>query len=419
MKLHSFELGRVTELCLAELISLFGEKNLVERVRRSAIFDLEPLGLGLSRETIQKLQDKLGGTIKIAEVVKTFKAEKKSEATKILQDSLEEILTNEFKDHAGGKIIFALSTVNIPSDSKVFLKFFLNLSKVFLKSLGKSSRFVNKLWQNPTPAQIYKSRAIEKGIDITILRGEKETYITKTISIQNIDAYSYRDFDKPFRDPKMGMLPPKLAQIMINLAEPNLERPCKTIYDPFCGSGTILMEALLQGKKAIGSDIDQVAVDGTIKNLNWLVENFANISLDLRGSRGLKTQPVNSSRLGFTVVFQKDAKDLPSTPVDAIVSETHLGPSLSKPPSKELANTIFQEITDLHESWLPKAAKLIPEKGKIVICLPSFRISKDKYESFPNLEKILKSSSLKKISSFTYDREDQVVAREIVILQKI
>lgn len=406
MKLYSFELGRVTELCLAELISLFGEKNLVERVRRSAIFDLEPLNLDLSRETTQKLQDKLGGTIKIAEVVKTFEAEKKSEATKAIQDSLEEILTNEFKDHAGGKIIFALSTVNIPADSKIFLKFFLNFSKVFLKSLGKSSRFVNKLWQNPTPAQIYKSRAIEKGIDITILRGEKETYITKTLSIQNIDAYSYRDFDKPFRDPKMGMLPPKLAQIMINLAEPDLKHPCKTIYDPFCGSGTVLMEALLQGKKAIGSDVDQVAVDGTIKNSNWLVEQ--------REAQRSATSPQPL----FTV-FQKDAKDLPSTPVDAIVSETHLGPSLSKPPSKELANTIFQEITDLHKSWLPKAAKLIPEKGKIVICLPSFRISKDRYESFPNLEKILKSSGLKKLSSFIYDREDQVVAREIVVLRKL
>lgn len=417
MKLYSFELGRVTELCLAELISLFGEKNLVERVRRSAIFDLEPLGLDPSRETIQKLQDKLGGTIKIAEVLDSFPL--RSEEPKIkIKKSLENIFQNHFKDHVGSKIIFALSTVNIPADSKVFLKSFLNFSKVFLKSLGKSSRFVNKPWQNPTPAQIYKSRAIEKGIDITILGGEINLYITKTLSIQNIDAYSYRDFDKPFRDAKMGMLPPKLAQIMINLAEPDLNHPCKTIYDPFCGSGTVLMEALLQGKKAIGSDVDQVAVDGTIKNSNWLVENFANTNYDLQDSKELKTQPVNSSRLGFTV-FQKDAKDLPSTPVDAIVSETHLGPSLSKPPSKELANTIFQEITDLHKSWLPKAAKLIPEKGKIVICLPSFRISKDRYESFPNLEKILKSSGLAKISSFTYDREDQVVAREIVILGKL
>jgi len=398
MKLYSFELGRVTELCLAELISLFGEKNLVERVRRSVFFNLEPLGIKPS--DIQKLQDKLGGTIKIAEVLDSFPL--KSEEPKIkIKKSLENILTNEFKDHAGSKIIFALSTVNIPADSKVFLKFFLNFSKVFLKSLGKSSRFVNKPWQNPTPAQIYKSRAIEKGIDITILGGETNLYITKTLSIQNIDAYSYRDFDKPFRDAKMGMLPPKLAQIMINLAEPSLTHPCKTIFDPFCGSGTILMEALLQGKKAIGGDIDQVAVDGTMKNLNWLVENFANTGSD------------------FTV-SQKDAKDigakdLPSTPVDAIVSETHLGPSLSKPPSKELSNTIFQELTDLHGSWLPKAAKLIPEKGKIVICLPSFRISKDKYESFPNLEKILKSSGLKKISSFVYDREDQVVGREIIV----
>ena len=271
MKLYSFELGRVTELCLAELISLFGEKNLVERVRRSVFFNLEPLGIKPS--DIQKLQDKLGGTIKIAEVLDSFPL--RSEEPKIkIKKSLENIFQNHFKDHVGGKIIFAISTVNIPADSKVFLKFFLNLSKVFLKSLGKSSRFVNKLWQNPTPAQIYKSRAIEKGIDITILGGETNLYITKTLSIQNIDAYSYRDFDKPFRDPKMGMLPPKLAQIMINLAEQDITHPCKTILDPFCGSGTILMEALLQGKTAIGSDVDQAAVDGTIKNSNWLVENF-------------------------------------------------------------------------------------------------------------------------------------------------
>lgn len=366
----------------------------MEKVGRSAIFNLE-----IKNSDIPRLQDKLGGTIKISEVIETFPL--RSEEPKVkLRKSLENIFQNEFKDHTGGKIIFALSTVNIPSDPKLFLKSFLNFSKKFLTSLGHSSRFVNKPWSNPTPAQIYKSRTIEKGIDITLLGGKTDLYITKTLSIQNIDAYSERDFEKPFRDARMGMLPPKLAQIMINLAEPDFAHPCKTIYDPFCGSSTILMEALLQDKKVIGSDIDQKAVEGSIKNCEWLVANFNNTKKDFK-------------------IFQKDAKDLPSTPVDSIISETHLGPSLSKPPSKELANTIFQELTTLHESWLPKAAKLIPENGKIVICLPSFRISKDRYESFPNLEKILKSSSLKKLSSFTYDREDQVVAREIVVLKNL
>ena len=393
MKLYCFELGRVTNLCLAELISLFGEKNLVEKIGRTAIFNLEPLDPNLSRETIQKLQAKLGGTIKISEVIDSFPLRSEKPKVKI-KKSLENIFENEFKDHAGSKIIFALSAVNIPSDPKIFLKSFLIFSKKFLKSLNLSSRFVNKPWSNPTPAQIYKSRAIEKGIDITILGGKTDLYITKTISIQNIDAYSKRDYEKPFRDAHMGMLPPKLAQIMINLAEPSLALPCKTIYDPFCGSGTILMEALLQSKKAIGSDIDQKAVDGSIKNLEWLAKNFQDTKPDFK-------------------VFQKDARNIEEKNIDAIVSETFLGPPQSKFPGEKTAEKIFQEISAIHNSWLPKAAKLLPKNGRIILCLPAFRTSKNSYKFFHALP-------LKRLNKdrLVYDREDQTVAREIVILEK-
>jgi hypothetical protein len=36
--------------------------------------------------------------------------------------------------------------------------------------------------------------------------------------VQDIDAYAERDFERPMRDAFVGMLPPKLAQIMLNLA---------------------------------------------------------------------------------------------------------------------------------------------------------------------------------------------------------
>src|SRR4051794_38788997 len=32
------------------------------------------------------------------------------------------------------------------------------------------------------------------------------------------------------------------------------------LYDPFCGSGTLLVEALVEGRNAVGSDVDPVAV---------------------------------------------------------------------------------------------------------------------------------------------------------------
>jgi hypothetical protein len=42
-------------------------------------------------------------------------------------------------------------------------------------------------------------------------------WLARTIFIQDIDAYSARDTGKT-RDMEVGMLPPKLAQMMLSLA---------------------------------------------------------------------------------------------------------------------------------------------------------------------------------------------------------
>jgi hypothetical protein len=41
------------------------------------------------------------------------------------------------------------------------------------------------------------------------------------MALQDFESYSKRDYGRPARDPRTGSLPPKLAQILINLAEPN------------------------------------------------------------------------------------------------------------------------------------------------------------------------------------------------------
>jgi len=399
--LYLFELGRLPSLSLAELNSLLGEENLVEVISNFAIYNLEkPL------PDPQAFQNRLGGTIRIAQVVDSFPLKSTNPKIKI-QKSLEHILTDHFKGRSG-KIPFAITATSIPDNPKVFLKFFLNFSKKFLKSLGFNSRFVNKPWSNPTSAQIYKSRSVEKGIDLTIIGGSDTLYIAKTISIQNIDKYSYRDYYKPFRDPRMGMLPPKLAQIMINLGSQLPGQELNTIYDPFCGSGTILMEAMLQQKNVIGSDIDEKAVEGTLANLCWLAGNFDDTTKEF-------------------AIFKKDAReiepnDLPETP-DAIVTETHLGPPISRVPKKENLDKTFENLTDLHLNWLSKIAKIIPPKAKtkIVLCLPAFRESKNRYIRFPNFQAIAKHANLRIVNKepLIYDRPDQIVAREIVVLERV
>lgn len=46
--------------------------------------------------------------------------------------------------------------------------------------------------------------------------GEK-SYLTVTLACQDVDAYAKRDTEKS-RDMVVGMMPPKLCQMMINIA---------------------------------------------------------------------------------------------------------------------------------------------------------------------------------------------------------
>lgn len=424
MNLYAFELGRLKDISLAELASIFGSDAVKALAFEYAILDLGKFGGKNPDDTalaLKRLQNRLGGTIKIAKVLEIIEDAPTShkEFESDISNALEQILNEhlEGRNEGEGKLHFAISLINIAGDSKVFLKFFLNFCKDFLKEHKVSSRFVNKPWENPTPAQIYKSRTLEKGLDITIINaksddGKNTIYICKTTTIQDIDLYSMRDYEKPFRDTRMGMLPPKLAQIMINLAEQNTsantynpqpDKPIQTIYDPFCGSGTILMEGLLQRKAVYGSDIDEKAVEGTKINLNWIIENSND----------------NTGKDTFEV-SQKDVQDLTNKDypknLDAIVSETYLGPSQSRVPRQEEQSKIFDSLAQMHENWL----STISENTKVVLAIPAFRIARGSYNRFTEFFQIAKDAGLKliNIKPLIYDRDDQIVAREIVVMEK-
>src|SRR6185503_16098722 len=103
--------------------------------------------------------------------------------------------------------------------------------------------------------------------------------LAQTLFVQDIEAYGARDQARPARDARVGMLPPKLAQIILNLsagplrpAAPQLER--LRILDPFCGTGVILQEALLMGYSVLGTDIEPRMADYSKRNLRWLYEKF-------------------------------------------------------------------------------------------------------------------------------------------------
>ena len=72
--------------------------------------------------------------------------------------------------------------------------------------------------------------------------------------------------DRPFFKPVS--LEPRLARLMVSLSHKTDFIP-KKIIDPFCGTGGIAIEAILQGTDILASDLDAVMVEGTQQNLLW------------------------------------------------------------------------------------------------------------------------------------------------------
>jgi len=88
-----------------------------------------------------------------------------------------------------------------------------------------------------------------------------------------------RLFDEPLSRRKYrvvnvrGSLRPTVAAALVRLAGPG-RRPPQRVWDPFCGSGTILCEAALLGHEVWGTDIEPDAVDASRANISAVQREF-------------------------------------------------------------------------------------------------------------------------------------------------
>jgi tRNA (guanine10-N2)-dimethyltransferase len=76
-------------------------------------------------------------------------------------------------------------------------------------------------------------------------------------------AFEARGSEKRAHFSPVG-LHPRRAASLLHLAR---VRPGGTLYDPFCGTGTFVLEAALEGYAALGSDLDAWMVQGTWQTL--------------------------------------------------------------------------------------------------------------------------------------------------------
>ena len=314
----------------------------------------------------------------------------------------------------GQKFHFGLSAYDVGGSviSQGKLKALGLETKKILKNQGLSVRLVESKSGNLSSVDVVKNKLLDKGVELCLMFARDAVLIGKTESVQDFEDYSSRDFDRPSRDMKRGMIPPKLARSMINMSGSD---EGSLILDPFCGIGTILQEALLLGYRVIGTDIDEQAIRGSKKNIEWLIDKYGQAFPEP------KIDTMDVRKLDETVTENS---------VDAIVTEFDLGPALKGDESKGKIEQIEQSLSEFYKDALDMMQFVLKDGKRAVIAWPYFVKQGIAISAFDKLDelglrvvepypvKYQKIYPLTNRGTLLYGREGQSVFREILILEK-
>ncbi|MEK6884916.1 MAG: DNA methyltransferase [Nanoarchaeota archaeon] len=372
---YLFILGRNPELAITELTAYFQSHNnslLSYSTNKNSI--LAEFSKPIEKNAISHL----GGTISIGEVLaknkninEVIKQLDKTTITQQTENKFNYVFLN-FTDEEADKIKSCLKSRFKEEKYKAIEK---NPSGILKLESGKIVENI------PSNSNIQEQYFLFKDIEYNFGR---------IIEIYNSKEQEKRDMSKPVRREELA-IPPRLAKIMINLSQ---IKENQTLLDPFCGIGVILQEALIQGINVIGIDKDPEAIKGAKNNIEWLNIKKENYKLINDYSTKVKITPVNS-----------------------LVTEPDLGQILREIPTQQQAKQILNNFEDLIIKVLNNLKHNV--KGKIVFTSPLIKIKENRYErSSVNIEKITKTVNLKLINKFTDSREDQIVARNIFVLEK-
>jgi tRNA (guanine10-N2)-dimethyltransferase len=345
---------------------------------------------------LNPLQFRLGGTQKLGVVIGTV--------TNTDQKELASFLANDLMAlHPEGKLNFGLSVYGANQSRldqvRTATKNLGLETKSRLKEAGRGARYVISREATLSAVVVVSNHLLSKGAEYVLIVRDNDIVIGRTVAVQNVDDWANRDFNRPRRNAKQGMLPPKLARIMVNLTD--LDGNGKTLLDPFCGSGTVLMEAGLIGfSKIIGGDINEVAISDTEANQDWLMaQNF---------------------KTGELRTYVGQAKDvgnhIGARSVDAVVTETYLGR-----PRKGLETPadIHEAIAYLETLYVESFAALkeILKPGGVVVIAAPVHFIDDQAFYVPVtdiMHKLGYTSSPTACDNMVYHHADQYVGRQIL-----
>lgn len=414
--MHIAILGRQPALGTAELERIYGQNAVTLLTKQIAKINTDNLDIR-----------NLGGTLKAGTVTDELPSgDWRNVSQKIIQTYLDKWSSYE------GKITLGISVYGYSLQPREVQKLGITL-KQRLKKSSVSLRLIPNADSALSTATSHHNKLglSNNKVELLIIRtNDNKTIVAESTGAQNITAYARRDQMRPKRDAFVGMLPPKLAQIMVNLAvgqmgageremgngKPKLavaipqfptSQPPNPIrvLDPFCGTGVILQEAALRGYAVYGSDLSEKMVRYSRDNLNWLADTH-HIKFDWFLHEGDATN----------TKWQQ--------PISAIASETYLGQPFSAPPSPAKLAEVQKNCDHIITAFLKNIGSQIEPGTPLCIAVPAWRDIHGNFTHLSFIETVgklgYKRVEFKNVSQndLLYYRETQVVARELLVLVK-
>jgi tRNA (guanine10-N2)-dimethyltransferase len=107
-------------------------------------------------------------------------------------------------------------------------------------------------------------------LEVTVVRGERDYLALTRPSLMRQGWATRRPRARPFFHP--AAIFPKLSRALVNLSR---VPPGGVFLDPFCGTGSLLLEAFELGARPLGADRDSRMVRGALRNMaafgqDWL-----------------------------------------------------------------------------------------------------------------------------------------------------
>lgn len=250
---------------------------------------------------------------------------------------------------------FSLSLYCVQGDTEAVYE---ELSEELLSTLREAGLKKANLIRSRSGPELFSEKVVSRSaMDFVVFPIGATSQWGVTVYVPETESFKERSTERPYVTSGIS-LSSRLARLLVNISGVSKGH---VLLDPFCGSGTILGEALLKGVDCIGIDRNHGSVERTKENLLWLLSNT---------KRDGRAAPSYSVMTGDATNLRRSLGD---RTVDAIVSEPILIPKLSSPPTLDKARRLIKHASIIYSEALHEMSGVLRRGGRMVLVTPSLR----------------------------------------------